>query len=44
MLDMQLSNDKLVDRGIRMLVQELQISTFEAADLLKKIRQRENSH
>ena len=36
MLDMQLSNDKLVDRGVRMLVQELQISTFEAADLLKK--------
>jgi N-acetylmuramic acid 6-phosphate etherase len=36
MVDMQLSNDKLVDRGVKMLVQELQISTFEAAELLKK--------
>lgn len=36
MVDMQLSNDKLVDRGIRMLVKELNISTSEAADLLSK--------
>lgn len=36
MVDMQLSNDKLVDRGIRMLVKELNISTSEAADLLAK--------
>ncbi len=36
MVDMQLSNDKLVDRGIRMLVKELNISTSEAASLLKK--------
>ena len=36
MVYMQLSNDKLLDRGVKMLVQELQISTFEAADLLKK--------
>lgn len=36
MVDMQLSNDKLVDRGIRMLVKELNISTSEASDLLEK--------
>lgn len=36
MVDMQLSNDKLVNRGIRMLVKELNISTSEAADLLAK--------
>ncbi len=36
MVDMQLSNDKLVDRGTRMLVEELQISTEQASDLLKK--------
>jgi N-acetylmuramic acid 6-phosphate etherase len=36
MVDMQLSNDKLVNRGIRMLVKELNISTSEAATLLSK--------
>ena len=36
MIDMQLSNDKLVDRGVRMLVQELDISNDEAKKLLKK--------
>jgi len=36
MVDMQLSNDKLVDRGMRMLVNELNISTSEAKALLKK--------
>ena len=36
MVDMQLSNDKLVDRGIRMLVKELNISASEASDLLTK--------
>lgn len=36
MVDMQLSNDKLVDRGERMLVTELNISKTEASQLLKK--------
>ena len=36
MVDMQLSNDKLVDRGIRMLVNELNISHEEASELLQK--------
>jgi len=34
MIDMQLSNDKLVDRGIKMLVKELQIEYTEASKLL----------
>jgi N-acetylmuramic acid 6-phosphate etherase len=36
MVDMQLSNDKLVDRGVRMLVSELNISSSEASTLLEK--------
>ena len=36
MVDMQLSNDKLVDRGVRMLVKELKIGTSEASHLLEK--------
>ncbi|MFY0629302.1 MAG: N-acetylmuramic acid 6-phosphate etherase [Flavobacteriaceae bacterium] len=36
MVDMQLSNDKLVDRGIRMLSKELNIDTEEASILLDK--------
>lgn len=36
MVDMQLSNDKLVDRGRRMLVEELSISKAEAERLLEK--------
>lgn len=36
MVDMQLSNDKLVDRGVRMLVNELKISHSEASTLLEK--------
>ncbi|MBX0292812.1 N-acetylmuramic acid 6-phosphate etherase [Hymenobacter sp. HSC-4F20] len=36
MVDMQLSNAKLVDRGERMLMDELQISQDEAADLLRQ--------
>ena len=36
MIDMQLSNDKLIDRGIRMLVQELEITTSKATELLKE--------
>jgi len=36
MVDMQLSNNKLVKRGIQMLVSELKISYDEARELLKK--------
>ncbi|GAB2789643.1 N-acetylmuramic acid 6-phosphate etherase [Hymenobacter luteus] len=36
MVDMQLSNAKLVDRGERMLMDELHISQAEAADLLRQ--------
>ncbi len=36
MVDMQLSNHKLVDRGCRMLADELKISMEEAAEWLKK--------
>ena len=36
MVDMQLSNNKLVDRGTRMIMQELEIFEDEAAFLLKK--------
>lgn len=36
MVDMQLSNHKLVKRGIQMLVEELNISYDEARDLLNK--------
>jgi N-acetylmuramic acid 6-phosphate etherase len=36
MVDMQLSNNKLVDRGTRMLMQELTIEKNQAAELLKE--------
>jgi len=36
MVDMQLSNNKLVKRGTRMLVNELKISPAEAEKLLLK--------
>jgi len=36
MVDMQLSNNKLVDRGTRMLMEELSIGREEAEELLKK--------
>lgn len=35
MVDMQLSNDKLVDRGIRMIMDEIPVAREEAATLLK---------
>lgn len=35
MVDMQLSNDKLVDRGIRMIMDEIPVARDEAATLLK---------
>jgi N-acetylmuramic acid 6-phosphate etherase len=36
MVDMQLSNDKLVDRGIRMIMAEIPVSYEEAAELLSR--------
>jgi N-acetylmuramic acid 6-phosphate etherase len=36
MVDMQLSNQKLVDRGTRMIMDELHIGYEEAEQLLKK--------
>jgi len=36
MVDMQLSNNKLVDRGVRMIMEELEISENEAQKLLNK--------
>ncbi len=36
MVDMQLSNDKLVDRGVKMIMNELNISEQEASELLEK--------
>ncbi|WP_333818912.1 N-acetylmuramic acid 6-phosphate etherase [Ohtaekwangia sp.] len=35
MVDMQLTNKKLVDRGTRMIMEELQVSADQAAQLLK---------
>ncbi|MFM9988270.1 N-acetylmuramic acid 6-phosphate etherase [Flavobacterium sp.] len=36
MVDMQLSNDKLVDRGAKMIMSEIKVSYEEASELLKK--------
>jgi len=36
MVDMQLSNDKLVDRGVKMIMNELNLSKEEAAKLLNE--------
>ncbi|WP_179007601.1 N-acetylmuramic acid 6-phosphate etherase [Winogradskyella forsetii] len=36
MVDMQLSNDKLVERGVKMIMNELDISKEEAANLLNE--------
>lgn len=38
MVDMQLSNNKLVDRGIRMVMNELNISEIDAKNLLDKYK------
>jgi len=38
MVDMQLSNNKLVDRGIRMIIQELEVSEKVATQLLKEYK------
>jgi N-acetylmuramic acid 6-phosphate etherase len=36
MVDMQLSNNKLIKRGIKMIMDELKVSEKAAAALLKK--------
>jgi N-acetylmuramic acid 6-phosphate etherase len=36
MVDMQLSNDKLVERGVKMIMSEINVSYEEASELLKK--------
>jgi N-acetylmuramic acid 6-phosphate etherase len=36
MVDMQLSNSKLVDRGVKMIMGEISVSYDEAAELLEK--------
>jgi N-acetylmuramic acid 6-phosphate etherase len=36
MVDMQLTNHKLVDRGVKMIMEELQISEMQAEELLRK--------
>ena len=36
MVDMQLSNDKLVDRGVKMIMSEIPVSYEKAAELLKE--------
>lgn len=38
MIDMQLSNHKLIERGIRMIQEELKVSKEEASDLLHKYK------
>lgn len=38
MVDMQLSNHKLVDRGVRMIMDELNISQEQAQQLLNKYK------
>ena len=43
MVDMQLSNNKLVDRGVKMIMQELQISQLEAQKLLDRFRNVRNA-
>jgi N-acetylmuramic acid 6-phosphate etherase len=35
MVDMQLSNNKLVERGIKMIMEELKVEEKEAEDMLK---------
>lgn len=36
MIDMQLSNNKLIDRGVRMIIDEIAVDYEKAAELLKK--------
>ena len=47
MVDMQLSNDKLVDRGVRMIMSEIAVSYEKAAELLQEhgsVRKAVNSY
>lgn len=47
MVDMQLSNNKLVDRGIKMIMSEIEVEYEKAAELLKKygsVRNTLNNH
>jgi N-acetylmuramic acid 6-phosphate etherase len=43
MVDMQLSNNKLVDRGVKMIMNELHISQEEAQLLLKQYKNVRNA-
>ncbi|WP_347375090.1 N-acetylmuramic acid 6-phosphate etherase [Aequorivita sp. Q41] len=43
MVDMQLSNNKLVDRGVRMVMSELNISETEAKTLIEKYKNVRNA-
>ena len=43
MVDMQLSNNKLVNRGVRMIMEELNVSEKEAQVLLKKYKNVRNA-
>jgi N-acetylmuramic acid 6-phosphate etherase len=43
MVDMQLSNDKLIDRGIRMIMEEIPVSYEEAGKLLETHRSVRNA-
>jgi len=36
MIDMQLSNDKLIDRGVKMIMSEIPVNYEQAAELLSK--------
>jgi N-acetylmuramic acid 6-phosphate etherase len=47
MVDMQLSNNKLVDRGARMIMEEIPVTYDEAAEMLAKfgsVRKAVNSY
>ena len=37
MVDMQLSNSKLVDRGVKMIISEISVSYEEGSQLLNKM-------
>lgn len=43
MVDMQLSNNKLVDRGAKMIMKEINVSETEALDLLNKYKSVRNA-
>ena len=43
MVDMQLSNNKLVDRGVRMIMDEIPVSYEDATELLKKYKSVRNA-